>query len=76
MNTGVPASEVRSNGFIASSVKIRANPKSASLIYIGSSGRRRGTRGGTTYLHLACPRMELDENITRLEVPVDYVLSS
>ena len=32
MNTGVPASDVMSIGFIPSSLKCRANPKSANLI--------------------------------------------
>ena len=32
MNTGVPANDVKSSGFIDSSVKCLANPKSANLI--------------------------------------------
>ena len=43
MKTGVPANEVRSRGFIDSSVKCRAKPKSANLIWRGGGG---GGEGG------------------------------
>ena len=47
MKTGVPASEVRSSGFIDSSVKTRANPKSASFSWIAgrTSSRNRIYKG-------------------------------